>query len=93
MIKYMVHMYGLPHEVTDLRSVEIEVKEGAAMGEVIAALRSKVPSLEGPVIRQGEDRLEDQYNFNINGHFYFDGMDFQLQKGDRIALLTPATGG
>jgi molybdopterin converting factor small subunit len=93
MFKCVIQMFGLPHEITDLRAVEVELNEGAGMAEVIAALRKKIPSLEGPVIRAGEDRLEEAYKFNINGHFYFDGMDFKLQKGDRIALLTPATGG
>ena len=37
--------------------------------------------------------LMDYFKFNLNGHFYFDGMDFELKKGDRIALLMPDTGG
>ena len=86
-------MYGLPHEITPLREVELDLNDGANMSEVVAALRKRIPALEGKVIRQGEDRLEELYKFNINGHFYFDGMDFQLHKDDRIALLVPATGG
>jgi hypothetical protein len=93
MFKCLVHMYGLPREITDLRAVEIEVEEGAGMAAVAAAMKIKVPTLEGPVIRSGENRLEEDYKFNLNGHFYFDGMDFQLKPGDRIALLTPAQGG
>jgi len=93
MFKCIIPMYGLPREITELREVEVELKDGASMSEVIAALRKKVPALEGPVIRTGEDRLVEQYKFNINGRFYFDGMDFQLHKGDRIALLVPMTGG
>jgi molybdopterin converting factor small subunit len=86
-------MYGLRREITEQREVEVELKEGATMAEVIAAMRAKIPSLEGPVIRQGEDRLVDQYKFNINGKFYFDGQDFTLHSSDRIALLVPMTGG
>jgi molybdopterin converting factor small subunit len=93
MFKCIIPMYGLPREITELREVEVELRDGANMAEVIAALREKVPSLEGPVIRTGEDRLVEQYKFNINGRFYFDGMDFQLHQGDRIALLVPMTGG
>ena len=63
------------------------------MAEVIAALREKVPSLEGPVFRSGEDRLEEQFKFNINGQFYYASMDFKLHPDDRIALLVPMTGG
>ena len=93
MFKCVIPMYGLPREITELRQVEVELRDGAGMTEVIAALREKVPSLEGPVFRSGENRLQEQYKFNINGQFYFAGMDFQLHQGDRIALLVPMTGG
>jgi molybdopterin converting factor small subunit len=86
-------MYGLHHAITNLKDVELELDEGASMADVIAAMRKKIPSLEGPVIRPGEDRLVELYKFNLNGHFFFDGMDFKLRPGDRIALLVPATGG
>ncbi len=93
MFKVVIPMYGLSREITELREVEVELREGATMPEVIAAMRAKVPSLEGLVVRSGEDRLVEQYKFNVNGKFYFDGQDFNLQKGDRIALLVPMTGG
>jgi molybdopterin converting factor small subunit len=86
-------MYGLPGEITEKREVEVELSDGAGMAEVVAALREKVPALEGRAIVPGEDRLADEYKFNINGTFYFAGMDFKLKKGDRIALLVPMTGG
>jgi molybdopterin converting factor small subunit len=93
MNKWIIPMYGLPREITEKREVEVELPDGAGMAEVVAALKKKVPSLEGPVIVPGEDRLADEYKFNINGTFYFAGMDFKLKKGDRIALLVPMTGG
>ncbi|MBN1692972.1 MAG: MoaD/ThiS family protein [Dehalococcoidales bacterium] len=93
MFKVVIPMYGLRREITEQREVEVELRDGAAMAEVIAAMREKVPSLEGPVLRKGEDRLVEKYKFNINGKFYFDGQDFKLNKGDRIALLVPITGG
>jgi len=93
MPKWTIPMYGLQREITELRQVEVDLPEGATMPEVIAAMRKKIPSLEGPVIRPGEDRLVEQYKFNLNGRFYFDGQDFELKPGDRIALLVPMTGG
>ena len=93
MFKCKIQMFGLPRDITDLMEVEVELEEGAGMAEVIAAMKEKIPTLEGPVIRDGENRLEDLYKFNINGRFYFDGMDFELHENDRIALLVPATGG
>ena len=93
MTKWKIPMYGLPREITELREVEVELNDNADMAEVIAAMKEKIPSLEGPVIRTGENRLVEQFKFNVNGRFYFDGQDFTLQKGDRIALLVPMTGG
>jgi molybdopterin converting factor small subunit len=93
MFKVVIPMYGLRREITEAREVEVELRDGATMAEVIAAMREKIPSLEGPVLRKGEDRLVEQYKFNVNGRFYFDGQDFKLNKGDRIALLVPITGG
>jgi molybdopterin converting factor small subunit len=93
MNKWVIPMYGLPREITEKREVEVELSEGAGMAEVVAALREKVPALEGRAIVAGEDRLADEYKFNINGTFYFAGTDFKLKQGDRIALLVPMTGG
>jgi molybdopterin converting factor small subunit len=93
MFKVKMPMYGLYHGITDLREVELDLRDGATMPEVVAEMRRKIPTLVGPVIREGEDRLVELYKFNINGHFFFDGMDFALHPGDKIALLVPATGG
>ena len=89
----IIPFYGLPREVTTVRQVEVELNDGAGMGEVITAIKEKVPSLDGHVFRAGENRLAEQFKFNINGQFYFEGMDFELHPGDRIALLVPMTGG
>jgi molybdopterin converting factor small subunit len=88
-----VPMFGLEREITTARQVELELADGAGMREVIAAMRAQLPELDGPVFCKGEDRLVEAFKFNINGRFYFEDMDFQLHPGDRIALLTPITGG
>ncbi len=93
MFKCTIYMYGLSYKITTLREVKVELNEGAGMAEVVTALKEKVPKLEGPVIRTGQNRLQENYKFNINGDFFYDGMDFQLHPGDRIALLVPVTGG
>jgi molybdopterin converting factor small subunit len=96
MTKCTVDFFGLPATVTE-QKVEIEVKERAKLGDIIAALRHKVPALEGKIIITGQDRMVDGFTFNIHGHFYVDGFDndqdLQLQDGDHIALLTMPIGG
>jgi molybdopterin converting factor small subunit len=91
--KCVIPLYGLPRELTTARQVEVDLNDGAGMAEVIGAIKEKLPALDGPVFRKGENRLAEQFKFNINGHFYFEGMNFQLHPGDRIALLVPMTGG
>lgn len=91
--KCVIPLYGLPRELTTTRQVEVDLGDGAGMAEVIAAIKEQVPSLDGHVFRKGENRLAEQFKFNINGQFFFDGMDFELHPGDRIALLVPMTGG
>jgi len=86
-------MFGLPSEITELREVEVELSDGATLRDVIAALKDKIPALEGTAICVGEDQLVEHYKFNVNGRFYYDDMDLQLQSGDRIALLVPIAGG
>ena len=93
MNRCIVQLFGLPHEITELHEVEVELKDGANLGDVIAALRREIPALEGRVIRAGENRLMEHCAFNINGRFYLDDREVQLQNGDRIRLLTLATGG
>ncbi len=93
MNRCIVQLFGLPREVTELREVEVKLKDGANLGDVIAALRREIPALEGRVIRAGENRLMEHCAFNINGRFYLNDKDVQLQDGDRVSLLTLATGG
>ena len=93
MDKYAVEMFGLSPDITELREVEIELNDAPRLADIVAALKQKVPTLEGTVTRPGEDRLTDRYVFNINGRFYFDGREPQLKEGDRIVLLTLATVG
>ena len=96
MPKCTIDFFGLPVNITELK-VAIELKEEANLKDIIAALRSKVPALEGNIIVPGEDRMVDGFTFNIHGRFYVDGIDgdksLQLKDGDHIALLTMPVGG
>ena len=93
MFKCVVQMFGLPREITSLREVELELKDGAILGDIIAALRHEIPSLEGPVIRNGENQLVEFYKFNVNGRFHLDDYAVKVHQGDHIVLLTFALGG
>ncbi|MFC1949326.1 MoaD/ThiS family protein [Chloroflexota bacterium] len=93
MIKCIVEMFGLAREVSELPEIEIGLEKGAGLSDVVAALRREIPALEGPVIRKGEDRLEDSVTFNIDGRFYHNDNGIELKDGDHLRLLTLAIGG
>ena len=93
MNRYIVQLFGLPREITELREVEVELNDGANLRDVIAALRHEIPALEGRVIHAGENRLMEHCAFNINGRLYLGGEEIQLQDDDHVLLLTLATGG
>ena len=93
MKKCTVEMWGLPREISGLQEVEVQLKDDAGLRDVVAALKRKVPKLEGVVICSGEDRLEDTCAFNINGQFFLEDEKLQLKDGDCLRLLTLATGG
>jgi hypothetical protein len=93
MIVCTVAMYGITHDITDLREVQVELEDGAGLRDVVAALRHKIPRLEGRVIAMGEDRLMGHCAFNIDGRFCFDDAGVRFQDGDHIGLLTLASGG
>ena len=93
MKRYIVRLFGLPYEVTKLPEVEVELKDEASLGDIIAELRRAIPTLEGNVIHAGEDRLIQNYGFNINGRFYLNDEGVQFKDSDYIALLRLATGG
>ncbi len=93
MFKCTIELYGIPRQITTERKVEVELSDGAGLAEIIAALRSKIPSLSGTVFYPDDDRLMEFYAFNINGRFYVDDREIRVHEGDRIALLALAAGG
>jgi len=93
MISCVVELYGMSREVSGLQEVEVKLDSEAGLKDVVTALKREIPALEGPVIREGEDRLEDYCIFNINGRFYHDEKELRISDGDRVRLLNLATGG
>ena len=93
MINCVVEMWGFAREVSGIQQVEISLDDDAVMKDALRELRKRVPALDGTVIEKEEDKLDDSSAFNVNGQFYDGGDTVKLHDGDRIRLLTMATGG
>jgi hypothetical protein len=83
----------MTNDAVGVRSVEVDLDDGASLRDLVGALRCKLPGLVGSVIRPDEDRLTAHYTFNVNGRFYVDDYDFKVKGHDHILLLTFALGG
>ena len=92
-INCTVEFFGMPPGTTDLPKVDIEVGDGAGIPELVATLRQAIPTLDGPVISAGEERLLESFAFNINGEFYFGDAEVHVRKDDRVVLILLAAGG
>ena len=88
-----VEFFGLSPEMTDLYDAEVEINDGAGLPELIAALRRKVPTLEGQVIMPDKDMLQKGFAFNINGEFHFEDEEVHVGKWDRVVLILLSAGG
>lgn len=93
MIKCIVEFYGTSREISGLNEIEIFLEKGNRLKDLISELRKKIPVLQGPVILEGEEGLEESCVINLDGRFYYNGDELRLKDGDRIRFLTLAVGG
>jgi molybdopterin converting factor small subunit len=90
-VNLAVEMFGLsPH--TEANLVNVEVENGATIGQLLEELGRKVPKLRGRVI-QPDNRLVENYGLYINGEFVSDDAAVRIKQGDRVVLILLATGG
>ena len=63
------------------------------MQELVAALKIRLPELDGILFKKDENILANDQAFNIGGHFFSGSDKITIHNGDRIRLLTAAIGG
>jgi molybdopterin converting factor small subunit len=89
-----IELYGISTELAGINEVVLELPGmDAGMKEVVMALKHRLPELDGIVIKKDKYLLADDQAFNIDGRFYTNIDEITIHDGDRIRLLTAATGG
>ncbi len=91
-MKIKVEMYGLA-PYTEANSVDVEVKNGAGIEEILNTILQKIPALEGHVIQTGVNRLTETYGMYVNGRFIGQDEHIEIKPDDRIVLILLAIGG
>lgn len=94
MITCTIEFYGLSAELAGTKEIVLTLHgERAGMQELVRALKTRLPDLDGVVLKKDENLLAGDQAFNINGRFYSGKNEIVVHDGDMIRLLTAATGG
>ena len=94
MITCTIELYGSSAELAGIDQVVLKLPgENPGMHELVAALKNRLPELEGTILKKDENILADDQALNIDGCFYSGSDEITIHDGDRIRLLTAAIGG
>lgn len=96
---FLVSMFSLMQPVKVLSRVNIDIQQGLAAGERIFQIidtKPKIVEKENPLVLTGfNDSIRfANVNFNYNeGGFNLDNINFEVKKGQVVALAGPSGGG
>jgi molybdopterin synthase sulfur carrier subunit len=77
------------------RRIEVDVSQGATVGDALGALLDRCPDLE-PEVCDDEGELYDHIQLLRNGRDPFvtaNGLETDLDESDELALFPPVSGG
>ena len=73
---------GMLKELAGCEGESVDVADGASVGELLAALRQRIPQLQ-----------QFRHAIALAVNYEYSGSDTQLRDGDEIALIPPVSGG
>ena len=91
-VKVRVRYLAVLRELTGRREEEVEVKEGATVGQVIELLTAKYGEKFGRYILSGRRYRGIKVLFFVDGR-NVEGLGAQLREGCLLTLLPPIAGG
>jgi molybdopterin synthase sulfur carrier subunit len=80
-------------EAVGSKTVEREFPDGSTVGDVLADLEARYEGLVGELLVDGD--LKPQINVLKNGRevLHMEGIDTELDDGDRLSVFPPVAGG
>lgn len=75
------------------KTIHREYEDGSTVGDILLALESEFPGLEGDLVEDGA--IRDQLSILKNGRdvYHMEGMDTPLEDGNRLSVFPPVAGG
>jgi molybdopterin converting factor small subunit len=92
MMELTVELFGPARRLSGERQAVLEVRDGATLRDVVAALAERYPGFVGSVI-EPECRLADSYLINYNGKRTARSLDETPEEGDHLLILPVDAGG
>lgn len=88
-----LRLFATFREAVGQKTITREFPADVTVGEVLTALEAEFPDLDEQLL--GEDGIQPQLNVLKNGRevLHLDGLDEQLEAGDRLSLFPPVAGG
>jgi molybdopterin converting factor small subunit len=93
MVRCVVEFYGVPRQLLGLSRKELELRDDADLGDLLADLAKTWPRLLGRVITPDGGQLLTPYLLNINGRAFVSDLSTRIDDGDHILLITASAGG
>lgn len=92
-MEFTVEFFGLPRRLSGVKETTVEVKHGASLRDVVAALVKKFPVFVGELVDPHTSELKEPYFFNIDARQVPKSLDHQPTEGERLLLLFLEAGG
>jgi molybdopterin converting factor small subunit len=92
-MRVTVEFFGVARHFAEVADCELELDEGARLGDVVRELAQRFPRLVGDrVIGQGEE-LSQSFALSINGGMVTQNLDVRIADNDRLLLISATWGG
>ncbi|MEB3861434.1 MAG: MoaD family protein [Desulfurococcales archaeon] len=94
MARVKVKTLGILYRITGSIEHELEVRDGATVGEVVEELASKYKGLKEEIFEE-DGRFSSDYRILLNGRevAYLEGEKTRVNNGDEIVIIPPVGGG
>ncbi|MBR02053.1 MAG: hypothetical protein CL394_01845 [Acidiferrobacteraceae bacterium] len=92
-MQVVVEFFGQARQITDASEIELELKDGAAVYNMLQALASVYPVFLETVIDAANWSLKPCFILNLNGKTMIKDPDFALPAGSRLILMSAVVGG
>ena len=88
-----VRLFATFREAVGRKTETIEVDDDATVGDALAALETAYGGLEGAFLEDGAIRPQLSVLKNGRDVVHLEGVETELESGDRLSLFPPVAGG